>query len=102
MGAALALAACPGPGCVPMGIPWPNNVPLGVALALFACLGTGWRAHGNSLAQQHDLGCYLGLGYRPWAWLRALAMATCMPWPLQCAHDDKPSPWLYAHRAVLA
>ena len=56
--------------------------------------------------EQHDLVCLLGLGCRPWTWLlthrATLAMAACMAWPKQCAHADRPSPWMRAHRAALA
>ena len=31
-----------------------------------------------------------------------LAMAACMAWPKQCAHADRPLPWMRAHRAALA
>ena len=68
---ALALkAACLSLGCVPMGMPWSWQ---------YACLKyttdgppCPWqRAHGNSMAQQHALGCCHGLVCMSWHWLHA-------------------------------
>ena len=66
---ALALASCllPMRGCLGLG-----NMPMGAALALVACPGLGNLPMGAT--------CFgLLLGYMPWPWLRALALAAC-PW----------------------
>lgn len=112
MGAALALATRLGPGCMPMGIPWANNITLGAGLALVACLGLSFMPMGLLRPWQH---ASLGLGSVPMATRLGLA---CMPvrltWPRQAGTKAKgcldlgsmhalaasqwglPLPWLHA------